>query len=548
MVTLKPGHPRPMAPPSGLAGTPGRAAGPAGAVRAKGPARPGSKTRSSSKRGRHRAKRRRYRSVHLNPGRGRLARLLPAWGTRPARPRPARPEAPPGPPPPNTRPAPRRPRAAAPRPAAAVRTDRAPARAPKTASRPKPRPEAAVRTGGPPPSEAPLTDVQMLPAADPGEGSSLAALFGFGETSASLSEGRRPPAESGEGRRGGGAPAAAIGAGLDRPPAADPWGQLLSLDKVSAAAPGSSGGNTGDTIKRLWDASADLDMGGGLTPYGAPGDELEASMHSKRRFRRPLVIGILVLAGLGAGTVKVLSDLPVREANAREEQYAAAAQRLSGAFLPVEEALAVEGWTNDSGLSYLTSGLNTLDGAARAAAVIASERLPSAPLVGSKAPIEELAQPKQLLEWTSIQALGVGQQVGNAMAYSISLTAVSNLPNLPAEAPRDEVGGIAEQLSLSIAGTRQVLASLPEDPLFGAYRQQASEAVTTVENAQADYIAALLEGDPGRAAAVSGAMHDAVSGLRPSLDVPLGQVQTWALERITKMRAAVTELERITAV
>lgn len=529
MVTLKPGHPRPLARPARRPGKPDGAVEPAGPVRKKGPARPARKP------GRRRAKRRRYQPAHLDRRRGRLARLLlPAWGTRPARP-----AVPAGPPQTDDAPAPPRPRAAVQANQVPVREQQVPVREQEAEHRP----EAAGRADGPPPSEAALTGIEMLPAADPGEGSSLSSLFGFSETSASLSGGRRQP--------GGGAPAAAAGAGPDLPPAAappgDPWAQILSLDKVSAG-PARERGNTGDTIKRLWDASADIDMGGGLPPYGAPGEELEASMLSKRRFRWPLVISILVLAGLGAGAVKVLSDLPVREANAREEQYAAAAQRLSGAFLPVEEALAAGGWTDDSGLSTLTSRLNTLDGAARAAAVVASEQLPSAPLVGSKAPIEELAQPKQLLEWASVQALGVGQQVGNAMAYSISLTAVSNLPSLPAEAPREEVGGIAEQLSLSIAGSRQALASLPEDPLFGDYRQQASEAVTMVENTQADYIAALLEGSPDRAAAASGAMHDAVSGLRSALDAPLGQVQTWALERITKMRAAVTELERITAV
>lgn len=544
MVTLKPGHPRPLARPARRPGKPAGAVEPAGPVRKKGPARPARRP------GRRRAKRRRYRSAHFDPRRGRLARLLlPAWGTRPARPAPAAPS----PPQPDAAPAPSPPRAAVQTDQVPVREQEAPVREQEAEPRPGRRAEAAGRAGGPLPSEAPPTDVQLLPAADPGEGSSLSSLFGFSETSASLSGGRTSYTEGGEGRRqpGGGIPAAAAGAGLDLPPAAapsgDPWAQILSLDKVSAG-PARERGNTGDTIKRLWDASADIDMGGGLPPYGAPGEELEASMLSKRRFRWPLVISLLVLAGLGAGAVKVLSDLPVREANAREEQYASAAQRLSGAFLPVEQALAAGGWTDDSGLSTLTSRLNTLDGAARAAAVIASEQLPSAPLVGSKAPIEQLAQPKQLLEWTSVQALGVGQQVGNAMAYSISLTAVSNLPSLPAEAPREEVGAIAEQLSLSIAGSRQALASLPEDPLFGAYRQQASEAVTLVENTQADYIAALLEGNPDRAAAASGAMHDAVSGLRSALDAPLGQVQTWALERITKMRAAVTELERITAV
>lgn len=380
----------------------------------------------------------------------------------------------------------------------------------------------------------------MRPAANPAENSPPADPVGSGGNPAS-SGGRRSENIA--------AAAAAPAPGAVRAAAApsdDPWAQALSLDKVSAD-PGAGRGNTGDTIRRLWEASENMDMEGRLLTYGVPGPELDASMRSGRRVRWSLVISILVLVGLGAGTVKVLSGLPVREANAREEQYAAAARRLSGAVLPVEEALASEGWQSDSGLSALTGRLNTLDGAARAASVLAAEQLPRAPIVGSSAPIEELVLPKQMLEWSSIQALGVGRRVGDAMAYSLSLSAAFGLPDLPAEAPREEVGAIAEQLSLSIAETRQVLAALPEDPLFEAYRKQAADAVAMVENYQADYISALLEGDADRAASVSGAMNDSMSVLREALNTPLGEVQTWALDRITELHLVAAELEKITA-
>lgn len=508
MVTLKPGHPPRLAPPAGLTGKPGKAVKPVDSTRTKGRARP---ARPNRKRGVHRARRQRYKSVHRDPRRGRTARLLPAWGSRPS---PValplshpRPEAPPAPP----------------------RSED---------SRALPRPEAAVRADNPPRAAANPADARMHPPADPAENSPPADLPGY--------SGR--PASSGGKRRADNSAAAAPAPGADRAAAApsdDPWAQALSLDKVSAD-PSGGRGNTGDTIRRLWEASADMDMDGRLLTYGVPGPELDASMRSSRRGRWSLVISILVLAGLGAGTVKVLSDLPVREANAREEQYAAAARRLSGAVAPVEEALAAEGWLSDSGLSTLTSRLNTLDGAARAASVLAAEQLPRAPIVGSTAPIEELALPKRMLEWSSIQALGVGRRVGDAMAYSLSLSTVFGLPELPAEASREEVGGIAEQLSLSIAETRQVLAALPEDPLFGAYRQQAAEAVAMVENYQADYITALLEGDTDRAASVSGAMNDSMSVLSEALDTPLGEVQTWALDRITELHLVAAELEKIT--
>ncbi len=517
MVTLKLGHPPRLAPPAGLTAKPGKAVKPADRTRTKGAARP---ARPNRRRGIHRARRQRYKSVHRRPRGGRAARLLPAWGSRPA---------------PTALPLSR------PLPAA-------PADAPRSeGGRALTRSESAVRTDNPPPAGANPAAARMRPAAGPAENSPPAELPGFSGRPASSGGQRRP-------ENSAAAAAAAPAPRADRaaaPPSDDPWAQSLSLDKVSAdkvsADPNGRTGNTGDTIRRLWEASADMDMDGRLLTYGVPGPELDASMSSNRRVRWSLVISILVLIGLGAGTVKVLSDLPVREANAREEQYAAASRRLSGAVAPVEEALAAEGWLSDSGLSTLTSRLNNLDGAARAASVLAAEQLPRAPLVGSAAPIQELVLPKQMLEWSSIQALGVGRRVGDAMAYSLSLSTVFGLPELPAEASREEVGGIAEQLSLSITETRQVLAALPEDPLFGAYRQQAAEAVTMVENYQADYVAALLEGDSDRAAAVSGAMNDSMSVLPEALNTPLGEVQTWALDRITELHLVAAELEKITA-
>lgn len=519
MVTLKPGHPPRLAPPAGLTGNPGKAVKPVDKTRRQVPARP---ARPNRKRGIHRARRQRYKSVHRHPRRGRIARRLPAWGSRPS---------------PSALPL-SQPRPAVP-PAAPPRSE---------GSRDLPRSEAAVRTDNPPRGGANPADARMLPDAGPAENSPPADRPVHSGRPASPVEKRRtenPVAAAAAAP----APGANRAPGADRAAAApsdDPWAQSLSLDKVSAD-PSGGRGNTGDTIRRLWEASANMEMEGRLLTYGVPGPDLDASMSANRRRRRRLVISILVLIGLGAGAAKVLNDLPVREANAREEQYAAAARRLSGAVAPVEEALAAEGWLSDSGLSTLTGRLNTLDGAARAASVLAAEQLPRPPIVGSTAPIEDLVLPKQMLEWSSIQALGVGRRVGDAMAYSLSLSTVFYLPDLPTEAPREEVGAIAEQLSLSIAETRQVLAALPEDPLFGAYRQQAADAVTMVETYQADYIAALLEGDSDRAAAVSGAMNDSMSVLREALDAPLGEVQTWALDRITELHLVAAELEKITA-
>ncbi len=528
------------------------------------------------RRGRRRAGWTLYRSAHLDPEQGGMARFLPAWGHRPSMtppehlvrlrpeaPAPVREDAPPPADPPappiDGRPFPDLPaadfsvaeRTAAPPPNGLRRPKGiaadAPPISPPVEAPSADRPADITPRGLSHPAVAELTGTQILPPAAPGEGSSLAALFGFGETEAAFDGDRRPARESrrrfGNRRRTYGAPvdqtAPAAGGSSD-----DPWSQLLSLNNVSAD-PDSRKGNTGDTIKRLWDASAEFDMDRELLSDDLP--DIDPSLRSTRRIRWSLVISVVVLAGLIGATVKVVGDIPAREARAREGQYTAAAVQLAGAVLPVEESLTAEGLLSDSGLSTLTGQIDILDGAARAAATLASEQLPGNPIVGSEVPVEELTIQKQLLESASIRALGVGRRVGDAMAYSLSLSTSFALPDLPAEAPRDEVGGIAERLSISIVETRQVLGGLPDDPLFGDFRQQASDAVTMVEESQANYIAALLEGDDGRAAAVSGAMHDSMAVLREALNAPLVQVQAWALDQISELRTTMLDLSSIVA-
>ena len=326
-------------------------------------------------------------------------------------------------------------------------------------------------------------------------------------------------------------------------PADDPWNRLLPLSAV--AGDRHRRGNTGDAVKLLWDATAEIDIDVGLLSDGFH-DQL--ALHSSRRVRWSLVVSLALLAVIIAATVQVVRSLPGREAEVREVQYAEAARRLSEALVPIEQSLGTEGLLSGSGLlSTLGGQINVLDGAARAAGTLASEQLPRAPIVGSRLPVDELRLPKRLLESASIQALEVGQRIDDAMNYSLSLSTAFQIPDLPAEASLTEVDGIAEQLSVSIAKTSRALTALPDNPFFGTFRQQASDTVIMVEGAQADYIAALHDGDTDKAADASAVIYASITTLQEGLHVPLGQVRTWALGQIIQLRSTVDEIESIVA-
>ena len=366
---------------------------------------------------------------------------------------------------------------------------------------------------------------RFLPLAHPREGSSLATLLGFGAKEASFgadwTNGNRanPPSD----------------------PVDDPWADFPSLGTVTAEL--NRRGNTGDTVKLLWDATAEMDLGRGLLSTDAA--EARLPLRAPRRIRWSLIISCTLLAVLMAATVKVISDLPEREAEVRQSQYSGAAGRLSEALRPIEQSLGGGGLLSDSGMSTLTSQIGTLDGAARASSTLAFEQLPRPPIIGSSLSVDELVVPKQLLESASLQAIGIGERIGDAMSYSLAVSTAFSVPALPPEVSPTEVDRIAEQLSFSIAESRLALSGLPDDPFFGTFRQQAVDTLDALEVSQADYVAALRERDAAAAAEAGAAIQDSITVIRDRIRSPLEQVQTWALDQIIEIHATLSDIESL---
>ena len=545
MVTLRPGHPHPIA-----------SAGPANGF--DGFARLVRSFVSNRRPGRHRTRMdwNTYRSKHQDAGRSGSARLLPSWGSREPSPEPLTSVLPildetpdidgtsTGVPLPVTRDiSPKHPDleptavhpvtpAGSPSPSqanggAAVTqaihatsssvavTDppietRAPVRAAQRLSRP---------------STTMLHRSRLLPLAHPREGSSLATLLGFGSKEATF---------GGDWTNGN----------LPKPPndpVDDPWTNFPSLGTVTAGL--DRRGNTGDTVKMLWDATAELDLGGGLLPTDAP--EARLPLRSPRRVRWSLVISCTLLAVLMAATIKVISDFPQREAALRHGQYVEATGQLSEALTPIEQSLRAGGLLSDSGLSSLASRVSTLDAAARASSTLAFEQLPRPPIIGSSQSVDELVVPKQLMEAASVQAIGIGERIRDAMSYSVALSTAFSIPALPAEASPSDVDRIAEQLSFSIAETRLALSGLPDDPFFGTFRQHALDTASALEVTHAAYVTALREGDTAAATEAGLAIQESIAVVHDRIESPLEQVQTWALGQVMEIRTALTDIQSL---
>lgn len=364
--------------------------------------------------------------------------------------------------------------------------------------------------------------MHLLPAAPSSEGSPLASLLGFGEVETSFDNRQTERTESFE----------------QTTPDGEYWNQLPSLSSVTAEMNGPR--NVGDAVKAMWDATSEWDMESKLLSDDLPGMETK----DRRGLWRMVIIGagLAIMVTLIGASYRTLTDMPVQAAAAREAQYTQSAQELFDTLGPVANSVYADGLSSDAGLSTLTSHLSDLDIAARRSASLAAEPLPSTPILGRTADINALAGPRDLLASGSAQALSIGQQIGDAMAYSLTMSLAFNLPELPEQAPPGQVDEIALQLSTSIAETSLLLARLPDDPVFEGFRQRASETIASVEQIQAEYISALRSGDSTRAADVRNRLGGAISGLREELHAPMGEVKTWAVSRLDQVAAIVTQL------
>lgn len=373
---------------------------------------------------------------------------------------------------------------------------------------------------------------RLLPPAHPSEGSSLAAVLGFGEKEASFAGYRL--------ERGEPSPMAEQ--------ADDPWQDLPSLSTVTAEL--ERPGNTGDAVRLLWEATAEMDtaeMDMDADLLASEVSPVEIEFRSRRRIRWSIVLAMALLVALLAVTAKIVTDLPARQAQEMEGQYVASAQQLRSSLGPLEQTLADGGLMSGSGLSILTDHLYTLESVARAAATLSAHELPGRSIPGSDQAVENLVLPRQLLESAAGNSLGITQRIGNAMTYSLAFSNVVDLPTLPEEASPAEAGAIADELSLSIAEIQVTLSGLPDDVFFQPYLDEASQTMRSLETSQADYIAALQTGDTAGASLAGESMRASVESLRSGLRLPLDHIRTWALMEIQETQETAGQIESLIA-
>lgn len=362
----------------------------------------------------------------------------------------------------------------------------------------------------------------LLPTAHPADGGMLATLLGFDEHSARF--------------------VTAVGEnGWENPQAApSAWDMLPSLDDVSAdpVQPDGRAGNTGDAVKRLWDATEQMDLSPRHNPdYLAPVDH----MSRPRRMRWPLILAAAVVLAAGVFVARELTSRSTEAVSARQAEHAAAAQTLASSLQPLELRLAsittAGGWDEDV-LSGLAGELGRLDGAARRAVTLSEEDLPDSPLPLSSGAPEELAAGRETLGRISTRAIILEQRLAAMVAYVQPWGRAFNLPELPerVDSPQ-EAGAVSSALNESIVGSRAILDGLPDNPDFAAHRIEAAGALTQLESLQDDYLTALRTGDAIGAGTAARNLNQRTIALDESLAWHRGPIIEWAQGEINYLRS-----------
>ena len=362
---------------------------------------------------------------------------------------------------------------------------------------------------------------RMLPTAHPADGGMLATLLGFDEHSARFVT-------------------AVDENGWENPGAApSAWDMLPSLDDVPPEGIPTDGraGNTGDAVKRLWDATEQMDLSPRRNPdYLEPVDHL----NRPRRMRWPLILVVTAILAAGVFAGWEITNRSAEAVSARQAEYSSASETLDSSLQPLELRLAsitAGGWDEEV-LSGLAGELGRLDGAARRALTLAGEELPDSPLPGSSASPEELAAERDALERTSLRALRLEERLATMLSYAQPWGRAFNLPELPElAASPEELQAVSASLNESIVGSRAILDDLPDIQDFAAHRSQATESLTQLESWRDDYVTALRAGDATGAGAAARNISQLTIALDRSLAWHRGPVIEWAQEEINDLRS-----------
>ena len=230
-------------------------------------------------------------------------------------------------------------------------------------------------------------------------------------------------------------------------------------------------------------------------------DDLAPPLRSRRSFRWPIVIGLVVLIAIVAAAIwwipRYVDDAALET---RQSYYSSS--------LAVREYLP----ETQTGLDAITNPASTADDVTRAIPIVAelesrsftmgetmAEPLPSVPGPVPSGPLEALEPLQERGAILATASSDLARRLGNAYVYRTSIPQLMQTGSLPIAATTQEVNEISVRLASSLAEDASVVADLPDDPAFSEVLALAQENLDWYADWQDRYLTALTGEDTATA-------------------------------------------------
>jgi hypothetical protein len=229
--------------------------------------------------------------------------------------------------------------------------------------------------------------------------------------------------------------------------------------------------------------------------------QLSSALRSRRNFRWPIVITLVVLIAAVGVAAWWLPQSVEQEALATRQDYYDTAAAVRN-YLPETQG-GLDAITNPESDAEAVAGavpvVAELDRRAFDLETVTAEPLPSTLPFVPAGQIDALVPLRNSGAILGASASELAKQLGTAYIYRTSIPLLLDTGPLPVTASTQEVNDISVRLAASLAQDAGIVADLPDDPAFADIRTEAIAAVDRYGAWQDEYLAALTGEDPDAA-------------------------------------------------
>ena len=230
-------------------------------------------------------------------------------------------------------------------------------------------------------------------------------------------------------------------------------------------------------------------------------DALEPVVRSRRNFRWPIVIVLLLAIGAVVVAAVWLPIAARNEAQAVRTSYYDAAFVVRD-YLPVSQGAldAITDPASDpSAVTAAVPVIAELDTRAFALEEVTAEPLPTTlPFIPSPE-LDELAPLQDRGAILGAASSDLARRLGNAYVYRTSMPLLLDLGDLPSTATTEQINALAVQTASTLASDAGVVADLPDDPAFVEVKAAAIAALDRATVWQDEYLESLANEDEASA-------------------------------------------------